>query len=65
MNKDIDEICKIGQGADCCKYLTIGGKGFECAKVDAKWKSIVDKAWAENEHVAQGDNCEGKENLSK
>jgi hypothetical protein len=27
---DLQTHCKIGQGADTCIWLLIGGKGFEC-----------------------------------
>lgn len=59
----IRNVCKIGQGAYCCKYIVVGGKGFECMKVSDENKEIVDEAWRTNEHVAQGDNCPGKEEL--
>lgn len=55
----INDVCKIGQGANCCKYLLAGGDGFMCGKL-TEWKEIVDKNWATTPHVAQGDNCEGK-----
>lgn len=64
MNEYIRTVCKIGQGAACCKYLGAGTGGLECLKVDPGMKRVVDKAWAADEHVAQGDNCEGQENLS-
>ena len=61
----IMNVCKIGQGAECCKYLLLDPKGFSCAKPDPNWKRIVDENWATNEHVAQGDNCMGQKELSK
>lgn len=57
--KWIHSTCKIGQEAECCRYLLAGSDGFECAKVNPILKLVVDKDWAINEHVAQGDNCEG------
>jgi hypothetical protein len=27
------EICKIGQGAQCCAFLVCGGNGFECIRM--------------------------------
>jgi hypothetical protein len=38
----VTEVCKIGQGADCCKYLVMGTKGFECMRVDPANKKVVD-----------------------
>lgn len=60
----IQNICKIGQAELCCKYLIMGSKGFECAK-KTSMKEVVDDNWANNEHVAQGDNCEGLETFEK
>lgn len=64
MNQYIKEVCKIGQGAACCKYLVGGKNGFECMRVNPANKFVIDKNWETTEHVAQGDNCEGKEDLS-
>jgi hypothetical protein len=63
MNTNIINVCKIGQGAACCKYLLVGPGGFECAKEEG-YKELVDKAWNSSKN-AQGDNCNGlsKENL--
>ena len=33
MEKDhIENVCKLGEGHDCCRYLIIGSDGFQCAK---------------------------------
>lgn len=34
ISKYIKDICKIGQGHECCRYLLMGPKGFECGKMD-------------------------------
>lgn len=52
------ETCKIGQGHDCCRYLTMNPAGFSCEK-HGRLKSHLDKRVADNTIVAQGDNCEG------
>lgn len=53
------EVCKIGQGADCCKYLLCSGEGFECGKTGAL-KGVID---SRAEYMtAQGDNCDGVSN---
>lgn len=62
--KHWETVCKIGQGADCCKYLVMG-KGFECMKEDPENKKVIDDNWAVTPHVAQGDNCEGYAEHSK
>ena len=52
----IKQTCKIGQGADCCKYLVCGQNGFECEKLGTL------RAWIDSrdDMTAKGDNCEGK-----
>ena len=64
LTEHIKDVCKIGQGADCCKYLLAGAEGLECGKIEEGWKNLIDQKWATEEHVAQGDNCEGKDKLS-
>jgi len=60
MNEHIKNVCRIGQGAACCRYLVAGLLGLECMKDDPADKKVVDDSWATTEHIAQGDNCEGK-----
>jgi len=31
----VKEICKIGQGDECCAFLCVSGSGFECMKFDS------------------------------
>ncbi len=59
LHSHLMNICKLGQGAECCKYLGSGEEGFECMKADPARKATVDVAWAHTRHVAQGDNCPG------
>lgn len=63
MNEYIKNVCKIGQGPACCKYLVMGS-GWECMKATPGGKATIDTNWAIHEHVAQGDNCEGVQNLN-
>lgn len=53
-----ENVCKIGQGADCCKYMVVGGDGFGCAKDKGNegFKHAIDSRTDMN---AKGDNCEG------
>jgi len=37
-------VCKIGQGHECCRYLTMGGAGFACAKLTAL-RHTLDARW--------------------
>jgi hypothetical protein len=49
-------VCKIGQGALCCRYLTAGAGGFECAKRTSLRFTIDGRIGSMN---AKGDNCGG------
>ena len=51
------EVCKMGQGHDCCRYIAVGPEGFECCKDDPSMKAVLDKRVPRMN--AQGDNCEG------
>ena len=59
MNDTITNVCKIGQGHDCCRYLTMGGKGFECQKHSSLAK-LLDQRVEDEDINARGDNCDGK-----
>jgi hypothetical protein len=67
MNYPTDEhakaVCKIGQGAACCRYLTMGssatdGVGWSCEKA-TKIGRYLDQRVADEMMNARGDNCEG------
>lgn len=30
----VTEVCKIGQGKACCRYLTVGAEGWDCVKLN-------------------------------
>lgn len=34
MNEHVKQVCKIGQGPACCRYLLFGLDGWECAKMN-------------------------------
>lgn len=50
------DICKIGQGAACCKYLGASADGLECFKHQPEARAWVD---SRNDMTAQSDNCKG------
>lgn len=50
--------CKIGQGAACCRYLTMGPKGWSCEK-HGSLQAHLDARVAAGTITARGDNCEG------
>jgi hypothetical protein len=58
MNRIIDDVCKIGQGAACCRYLAVGAEGWRCLKIRPDMKAMID-ARADRMN-AKGDNCEGR-----
>ena len=57
MNDDfVKDTCKLGKGAECCKYLLMGPGGWECAKINPRIKVHIDRRSDMN---AKGDNCPG------
>ena len=54
----LKKICRIGQGNKCCRYITVGPKGFACVKHTSTSK-YLDSRVRNNDMVAQGDNCDG------
>ncbi len=53
------EVCKIGQGHDCCRYLTMTPRqGWTCEK-HTSWKNHLDDRVASKTITARGDNCPG------
>lgn len=53
------EVCKIGKGADCCRYLTMSPKGWSCEK-NSSLREIIN---ARTDMVAKADNCGGRKSL--
>jgi hypothetical protein len=56
---EVLNVCKMGQGEACCRYLVCGSKGFECAK-HGEFMDYLDGRVKAGTMVARGDNCEGK-----
>ena len=57
------EVCLLGKGAECCRYLMRSPDGWECAKVSGM-KDVIDARASRMR--AQGDNCAGwGENLDE
>ena len=55
-DKHLSEVCKMGQGSDCCAFLIVGSKGIECAK-GTEFEEVIRGRMAKM--VAQSDNCGG------
>jgi hypothetical protein len=53
------EVCKIGQGKDCCRYLTMGAKGWSCEK-SSDLADQIDGRVAAGAFVATSINCNGR-----
>lgn len=51
-------VCRIGQRAECCRYLVCDGGGFDCAK-HTDSAVYLDLRVLSNTINAQGDNCPG------
>ena len=59
LSEHVKNVCKIGQGHDCCRYLVMGREGFECAKGTSLQPHLDTRVMTET-ITARGDNCEGK-----
>lgn len=53
-----DNVCKMGQGHDCCRYMVVSGDGISCAK-NSQFHKTIDQRVALEKMTARGDNCEG------
>lgn len=56
--KTLKEVCKVGQGEACCRYILLDGKGFKCAKF-TKLHNFIDMKVAKGLIKARGNNCPG------
>lgn len=54
----LNSVCRIHQGAGTCRYISLGLKGFVCAK-HTRMKPVMDSFVNEGKMSAKGDNCEG------
>lgn len=54
----VKRVCRIGQGRQCCRYVSFGAGGWDCEK----YKSTglyIDQRVERGEMNARGDNCGG------
>ncbi len=58
----VHRVCLMGHGNLCCRYLVMGAKGFECAKLSSLRQTIDTKADA-GTMVAIADNCDGNKDI--
>jgi len=52
------DICKVGMGAEACRYLMMVQHGWKCAKLTTA-RTLIDQRVAEGQFHSLGDNCEG------
>lgn len=52
-------VCRIGKGADCCRYIVGGAEGLECAKHQPSLKDQIDRRVLWGAFKAVADNCDG------
>ncbi len=52
----VEKVCVPGSGAKTCRYLTMGGSGWDCAKTSSLRRALDERA---SEMNAKGDNCGG------
>ena len=61
-DEKLKQVCRVGQGKECCRYVGLGGSGFCCLKLVPSAKAQLDfRVLALEDITAQGDNCEGEE----
>jgi hypothetical protein len=53
------EVCLVGKGEICCRYLTMAPGGWSCAK-HTSLRTLLDNRVATKTMHARGDNCPGK-----
>lgn len=56
MPDHLANVCRFGEGAATCRYLTMGD-GFRCGKSSPPVRASIDARAATM--TAQGDNCDG------
>lgn len=57
--KHLKEVCKVGQGNACCRYIVADSTGITCAKNNPSLKKTLDHRVASNQMIAMADNCIG------
>jgi hypothetical protein len=55
----LKDLCKVGSGELCCRWLARGGSGYFCAKFDPAIADAIRERAAAGELGALGDNCPG------
>ena len=53
----LHEVCKIGEGKDCCIFLSAGSKGFMCEKFGFFGQTLLDRYSKGNMSAGRIGNC--------
>ena len=61
--EDAINVCKLGQGADCCIWLVMGPVGFECLYHNrSEGRNLLgetlEERWKAGKTVAKRDGCD-------
>jgi len=56
--KHAKEVCKVGQGAETCRYLTMTSFGWSCEK-GSSMSLYIDRRVQQDKMTARGNNCDG------
>ena len=54
----LKSVCRFGT-KECCAYLSLGGDGWQCLRVQPSLKKIIDDRLKEGSMNAVCDNCDG------
>jgi len=57
-SKHLRDICKLGQGAKCCRFAIASDQGIVCCK-GSNLEHAINARVALGKMIAQGDNCPG------
>lgn len=55
----VTDVCKLGAGAECCRYLAMGGPGFQCLHDHPTLRFVVDRRVDTGNLTAVAINCDG------
>jgi len=39
--REPEDICKLGQGSECCAFLTVGSDGFVCVRMNTSFSANI------------------------
>lgn len=58
LSKDeAEDICKLGQGEECCAFLTMSHLGFECIRMSYNMNSDIFSGLKDGTMNAKGEGC--------